>query len=326
MTAPPANLITTFPEVVVKDVKISLRSRFFTKFLKWTLKPMMAWFVKGDKKSRLGKAHIFIARSQCKNTAGLTQHFRIVNGVPGPTVGDFLDTSGRVILWLHGGGFIIPASNPAHLRMLALLCKGLGASGFLPDYRLGPYNQFPHSLDDCERAYMGLLEAGYDPRKIMVGGDSAGGNLTLGMLQRIRKAGAPMPACAALVSPVTEMGRIHMPQSRSYAPHRDPLIPIGSMGNLDDLYTHDWDASDPELSPIYADYSGMPPMHYVVGDTEVLRDDSVFCAQRAQDAGVPVQLDVWPVLPHAFPLFAALFPEARIARDDMMGFARQHLA
>lgn len=326
MSQPSANLITTLPEISLKPVNISLRSRVFTKLLKWTLKPIMSWFVKGDKKHRLGKAHVFIARSQCRDTAGLAQHYRIVNGVPGPTLGEFLNTDSRVILWLHGGGFIIPASNPAHLRMLALLSKSLNANGFLPDYRLGPYNQFPHSLDDCERAYMGLLEAGYDPTRIMIGGDSAGGNLALGMLQRIRKTGAPMPGCATLVSPVTEMGRIHSPPSRAYAPHRDPMIPIGSLGNLDDLYTRDWDASDPELSPIYGDYHGMPPMHYIVGDTEVLRDDAVFCAQRAKDAGVATQLDVWPVLPHAFPLFSALFPEAKIARQDMVNFAEQHLS
>ena len=325
MNKPSSNLITTLPDIQVKDVKISLRSRVFTKLLKWTLKPIMGWFVKGDKKRRLGKAHTFIASQPCKNTSGLAQHFRIVNTVPGPTVGEFLNTDGRVVLWLHGGGFIIPASNPAHLGMLAHLSKMLNASGYLPDYRLGPYNQLPHSLDDCERAYLGLLEAGYDAGKIMIGGDSAGGNLALGLLQRLRKTDAPMPAVATLLSPVTEMGRIHLPPSRSYAPRRDPLLPIGSMGNLDDLYTRDWDASDPELSPLYGEYEGLPPMHFIAGDTEVLRDDSVLCAQRAKDAGVDVQLDVWPVLPHAFPLFSALFPEAKAAKKDIVGFAERHL-
>lgn len=319
------NLITTLPAIHVKDVRISLRSRFFTKLLKWTLKPIMKWFVKGSKK-RISKAHVFIASTPYKNKLGLEQHYRIVNGVPGPTVGDFLNTEGRVVLWLHGGAFVIPASEPAHLKLLASLSKDLGASGFLPDYRIAPYNQFPHSLDDCERAYLGLLEAGYDASKILLGGDSAGGNLALGALQRIRKAGAPLPGCVTLLSPVAEMGRIHVPPSRSRAARRDPMLPIECLGGLDDIYTRDWDASDPELSPMYADYSGMPPLHFIVGDTEVLRDDSVFCAQRARDAGVHTQLDVWPVLPHAFPLFTALFPETRIAHQDMIQFADQHLA
>lgn len=319
------NLVTTFPKVVIKDVKISLRSRIFTRLLKWTLKPMMKWFVKGSK-ARLTKGHVFIAKSQCRNTAGLAQHYRIVNRVPGPTVGEFESTAGRVILWLHGGGFIIPASNPAHLRFLALLSKALNASGFLPDYRIGPFNPFPHSLNDCERAYLGLLEMGYNADRIMLGGDSAGGNLALGLLQRIRKTGAPLPACVTLLSPVTEMGRIHAPPSRARAPRRDPLIPIGSMGRLDEFYTRDWDTSDPELSPLYGDYTGMPPLHFITGETEVLRDDSVLCAQRARDAGVTTQLDVWPVLPHVFPLFEALFPETAIARRDIVAFAQRHLA
>lgn len=324
MPTPSPNLITTMPQVVVKDVKISLRSRIFTRLLKWTLKPMMKWFVKGSK-ARITKGHIFIAKPPLKDSAGLAQHFRIVNNVPGPTVGEFENNAGRVILWLHGGGFIIPASNPAHLRLLALLSVALDASGFLPDYRLAPHNQFPHSLDDCERAYLGLLQAGFDPRRIMLGGDSAGGNLALGLLQRLRRTGAPMPALATLLSPVTEMGRVHMPISRSFAPRRDPMIPIGGMGALDDFYTRDWDASDPELSPIYGEYSGLPPMHFIVGETEVLRDDSILCAQRAKDAGVPTQMDVWPVLPHAFPLFEALFPETAIARQDIVNFAQKYL-
>lgn len=325
MSQPSANLVTTLPDIQLKKVKISLRSHLFSKLLKWTLKPMMTWVMKGPRK-RIGKVHVFIASQPLRNTEKLPQHFRIVNSVPGPTLGNFLNSDGRVILWLHGGGFLIPASNPAHLRMLALLCKGLNANGFLPDYRIAPYNQFPHSLDDCERAYLGLLEAGYEPARIMLGGDSAGGNLALGTLQRLRKTGSPMPACVSLLSPVTEMGRMHLPPSRSRAPRRDAIIPIGGLGHLDDWYTRDWDASDPELSPLYGEYSGLPPMHFIAGDTEVLRDDSVLCAQRAMDAGVETQLDIWPVLPHAFPLFSALFPEARIARQEMIDFADRHLA
>jgi len=321
-------VVTTLPAPPLKDIKISFRSRFFTKFLKCVLKPIIARFA-AKPRHKIAKTHLFLAKRPCKNTAGLPQHYRNINGVPGPTVGEFPEederVNTRVILWYHGGGFLIPASEETHLRMLALLCKASNAVGFLPDYRLAPFNQFPAALDDAERAYLGLLEAGFKAENIWVGGDSAGGNLTLGMLQRARKAGAAMPAVATLLSPVAEMGRIHSPPSRARGQRRDPLIPIGSMGLMDDLYAQDWDASDPELSPIHADYTGMPPMHYIAGETEVLLDDTLFCWQRAKDAGVQTQCDVWPVLPHAFPLFEPLFPETRIVRQDMVQFAEQHL-
>ena len=320
-------LMTVKPDVPLRDVRISLRSRIFTKMLKWVLKPLIARFASGSR-VKIAKTHLFIAQRPLteKRSLGLKKHDRIINRVYGPTLGDFDNTNQRAILWFHGGGFLIPASEETHLRLVAHLCKGTEAVGFLPDYRLAPFNAFPAALDDCERAYLGLLELGFDPQKIWIGGDSAGGNLCLGTLQRLKKHGTPMPGVATLLSPVAEMGRIHAPRSRSWAPKRDPLIPIGSMGLMDDMYGQDWDASDPELSPMYGDYRGLPPMHFIAGETEVLLDESIFCAQRARDAGVESRIDVWPVLPHAFPLFEPLFRETAIVRQDMLDFATKYLA
>ncbi len=92
-----------------------------------------------------------------------------------------------------------------------------------------------------------------------------------------------------------------------------------------ELYDGDWDTADPELSPLLADFRGFPPLYFLVSDNEVLLDDSVLMARRAREAGVRTRLDVWPVLPHAFPLFERLMPEARQARVDMVAFAREHL-
>lgn len=322
-------LMTVLPQYTLKDIDISFRSKVFTKLLRWFLRPMLGWFIKGGK-SRMASGHVMLASRPCKDTCGLPQHFRYINSVPGPTVGDFGEsapdrTNKKVILWLHGGGFLIPASDETHLRMLALLCKEMDAVGFLPDYRIAPFNQFPHSLDDCERAYMGLLELGFKPENIWLGGDSAGGNLALTTLLRIRKAGAAMPACVTLLSPVTEMARIHYPPSRARLAGKDPILPIKSLGLVDDLYAQDWDASDPMLSPIVADYQGLPPMHFMCGEGEVLRDDTLLAAQRAKDAGVETMLDVWPILPHAFPLFEPLYPETAVARQDMTQFAKRFL-
>src|SRR3546814_18754014 len=93
--------------------------------------------------------------------------------------------------------------------MVAKLCRELEADAFIPYYRLAPFNRFPAPLDDCENAYRALLDRGYQASQIIIGGDSAGGNLALGVLQRIRKGQLPMPAFAVMVSPATALGRVH---------------------------------------------------------------------------------------------------------------------
>lgn len=308
-----------------KKVPISLRSRIWVWVFRLFLRPMLRRMIRGPSES-IARLQVRLAGMSCDDSAGLEQGYRIVNGVPGLSVGDFDDRSRPVLLWLHGGAFFLPAVPSVHLRLLALLCKELGAVGFLPDYRLAPFNRFPAALDDCERAYAGLVKMGFAAGRIAIAGDSAGGNLTLGVLQRIRKSGLAMPACALPVSPVTEMGRVHGPPSRHQRARRDAILPISTLHRVDELYAGDWDASDPELSPLYADYRGFPPLFFICGDAEVLRDDSILATQQALAAGVDARCDVWPMLPHAFPLFEKLFPETVEARADMLVFLNRHLA
>lgn len=307
-----------------KTTPISLKTRLWVWVFRVFLKPWLARIIRASHHKIAGQ-QLFLARRSVRQTYGLAQDYRIVDRVPGPWLGAWGAPSGkRVVLWLHGGAFIIPASNDAHAPTLARLCRDLDAVGFLPDYRLAPFNRYPAALDDCERAYTGLLTLGYAAENIVLAGDSAGGNLALGTLQRIRKAKLAMPACALLISPVTDMGRAHGPPSRGRNARRDPVIPIQAMYKVDDLYAGDWDASDPELSPLYADYRGFPPLYFLVGESEVLLDDSLLAARQAEEAGVTVQVDVWPVLPHAFPLFP-MFVENREVHQDMLRFAKQHL-
>src|SRR3546814_1180361 len=110
-----------------------------------------------------------------------------------------------------------------------------------------------------------------------------------------------MPACAMPVSPATELGRIHAPPSRTLRMKTDPILPIVELQRVDELYAGGHDASDPELSPLYADCRGFPPMYLLASDSEVLLDDTVLFARRAKAAGVDVRFEIWPVLPHAFP-------------------------
>jgi monoterpene epsilon-lactone hydrolase len=310
--------------MTIKPVQIGLRSRVLLFLLiRCMLKPLI-WMFAGASVERILKVQARIAGRLPQRSQGLAVDYRIINGVPGPVVGEFDNPDKLAVLYLHGGGFLVPAAPDAQLSFLAALCRRLDATGFLPDYRLAPLHKYPAALDDCERAYRGLLAAGFNAERIALAGESAGGNLVLGLLQRIRKGGLPMPACAVPISAVTEMARGFAPPSRIYNAGRDPMFPAKPLVGLLQTYVGNADGADPELSPLYADYAGFPPLYFLVGETEMLLDDSVLAARQAQAAGVATRLDIWPVLPHAFPLFTALFHEARQSHDDIAGFIREH--
>ena len=310
--------------VVRKAVTISRRSRFTTWLLKTFLRPWLARLIRGSDE-KIARIQLQMSRMRCPKTYGQPLEYTVVGALPGHVVGDLRDTTKPVILWLHGGAFILPASPMAHLEMACWFAAKLDAHVFLPDYRLAPRNRFPAALDDCERAYRMLLDLGFPASRIAIGGDSAGGNLTLGVLQRIRKHGWPMPACALPVSPATELGRIHAPDSRPRRMKQDPILPIAALQRVDEMYAGDHDASDPELSPLYADCRGFPPIFVLASDNEVLLDDSVLFARRAKAHGVDVRCEIWPMLPHAFPLFGSLYPEVRLARQDMLTYLQAQL-
>ncbi|HUP91542.1 MAG TPA: alpha/beta hydrolase [Solimonas sp.] len=308
-------------DILLKPVKIGLRTRFVIWIMRRLLRPWLAWMVHGSYQ-RVARVQIALARRVCKDTSGLPLDYLVLGRVPGHFLGHVTDTGKTAILYIHGGAFLMPAVPEVHVHMLGRMCRDLDAVGFMVDYRLAPYNKFPAALDDCQRAYEALLDLGYQPERIVVAGESAGGNLALGLLQRIRRHGLPMPACVVPISPVTELGRIHAPPSRAMKMHSDPLLPIVALQRVDEMYAGDWDASDPELSPLYADCRGFPPMFLLASDAEVLLDDTVLFARRARAAGVDVRFEVWPIVPHAFPLFSQWMPEVRQARDDIVAFIR----
>jgi acetyl esterase/lipase len=310
--------------ITYKDVEISGRSRFWVVLMRLFMKPVVRLFALVSVQ-RIVRQHVRLA-GQPQQSGGLPCDYRIVDRVPGPVLGDFDNHQGTVLLYLHGGAFFIPAVPSLHLPWMAQLCHGLGAAGFMPDYRLAPLHKYPAALDDCERAYRGLLDLGFAAHRIVLAGESAGGNLVLGLLQRIRRAGLPMPACAVPISPVTEMARAHAPPARVANIRRDAMLPLHVFSRMLQLYADGMDGSDPELSPLYADYRGLPPLYFMVGESEILLDDSLLAARRAEAAGVEVRVDVWPVLPHAFPLFKSMFPEeVRQAREDILAFMHEQL-
>jgi epsilon-lactone hydrolase len=224
---------------------------------------------------------------------------------------------GRTIFYLHGGSFAFRFPN-AHAAFAARLCRRLGARALIPDYRLAPEHPFPAAPDDCLAAYRGLLAGGCDARNAVFLGDSAGGNLALVTLHRTLRAHGPLPACAVLLSPAVDCTL----ESRSIVDNedQDPMLSLPDLMVLrrrylpsPELYSH------PDASPLFADFSGFPPLFLQAGSTEILRDEAVRTAQRAHEAGVDVELELWPKTPHAFQM-ASFLPEAAQAMDRIVRF------
>lgn len=208
----------------------------------------------------------------------------------------------RVILYLHGGAFV------------ARLARAAQAAALMPHYRLAPENPFPASPDDAMAAYRWLLASGYAGREIVVAGDSAGGNLALGLLQRIVHEGLPVPSCAVALSPLTDA--TFSGESVRRNDGLDPMFTARGFETLSRFVAPD-DAirTWPLASPLFGDMAGLPPLLLQVGSSELLLDDSVRFAQRHPGA----KLQVWHDMPHVFPLFDFL-PESKAALGQIVQF------
>ena len=225
----------------------------------------------------------------------------------------------RVILYLHGGSFVFRFPN-AHAVLAARLCRRLGARALIPDYRLAPENPFPAGPEDCHSAYRGLLEQGIPAENIVLAGDSAGGNLALVTLHRARTAGEPMPRCAVLLSPALDC-TLGSPSMAIYD-GQDPMIQLSALLVLRQFYVpspHQY--THPEVSPLFAEFAGFPPLFLQAGSTEMMRDEAIRAADRAHAAGVDVELELWPGVPHVFQI-AEFLPEAALAIKHIVRFVR----
>jgi epsilon-lactone hydrolase len=263
--------------------------------------------------------------------AGLDVRFGIVDPVArrapvaiGSVPGEWIDVPEsrpeRVLLYLHGGAFIFRFPN-SHASLAARLCRRLGTRTLMVDYRLAPEHPYPAAPDDCHAAYRWLLAQGCDPRGIVIAGDSAGGNLTLATLHRIKAAGEPLPSCAVLMSPFVDFtlsGKSLIANEK-----RDPMFTLAGMVALRELYAPPERFLDPPLSPLFADFAGLPPLLLQAGSTEMLLDESTRIAARAHADGVAVEFEIWDRLPHVFQVFQDL-PQAGLAADSIARFVRKH--
>jgi len=227
--------------------------------------------------------------------------------------------SDQVLLYIHGGGFVF-GQTPLHLQMGSYLAKKKGFRILMVDYRTAPDHPFPAALDDCVTAYLWLTKQGFSAQNMVIAGDSAGGNLTLSTLLKLRKDGHPLPSAAICLSPVTDL----TPEAHRREGFQDILLPPKAIKFYAQAYLGNNDPHNPLISPVLGDLRGLPPMLIFTGDEEILREDAIHFAQLAETAGVDVRLEIYPRMWHVWQLFLSL-PEATQSLDDMAEFCKDHL-
>jgi epsilon-lactone hydrolase len=246
-----------------------------------------------------------------------------IGGVDGIEVTIEGTATENVILYFHGGVYVIGTAT-ASVPLVSELVRRTGAKVITLDYRLAPEHPYPAAIDDARAAYERLLAQGIDPGQIAFAGESAGGGLAVATLLALREAGTVLPSCGFLMSPYVDLTLSGETLAQREAV--DPILtPNGLRARVPD-YVGGADASDPHISPIFGDLSGLPPLLIQVGSHEVLLSDALRLAARAALSDVEVTLEVTPGVPHVFQGFAGLLDEAGAALDRASDFLKCQLA
>jgi monoterpene epsilon-lactone hydrolase len=204
------------------------------------------------------------------------------------------------LLYLHGGGFVI-GSLDSHRHLVCEAGRAARAFTLALDYRLAPEHPFPAAVEDAVAGYRFLLSRGYQPRRMAIAGDSAGGGLVVSAMIAIRHAGLPQPACGWCVSPWVDLEALGETMSTRAA--ADPMVQKAGILDMARLYLNGADPRSPLAAPIYADLTGLAPLMIQVGAAETLLDDAVRLAKLAGAADVRVDLQIWPEMVHVWHLF-----------------------
>ena|SRR5947209_3326919 len=245
----------------------------------------------------------------------------VIEGLPAAWITQSPVSTEQVILYLHGGAYVL-GSLSMYCPTLATYAKATGARLLMIEYRLAPEHPFPAAVDDARIAYHWLLKQGIRPEQIVVMGDSAGGGLTVALLLALRDEQTPLPAAAVCLSPWFDLACTG--ESMRTRARADVILTPQMLKKAADAYLGTTDPRTPLASPLYADLHGLPPMLLQVGTEDILLDDARRLAWRAREAGVSVELEVWPNMIHVWQAFGRRLPEARQARTHITRFTRIH--
>ncbi len=248
---------------------------------------------------------------------GVTCNDVDMGGVPSMVVVPDEITEDRVLLYIHGGGYV-GGSARGYLGVAGHFANLLGAKVYLPDYRLAPEHPFPAPIDDTLQAYRWLLDQGNDPKSIVFSGDSAGGAMVVSVMVKARNAGLPLPAGGAALSPWA-----NLEHTGASIDNRDGLDPQASRLGLTLLaktFLNGALPTDPDASPVFADVRELPPILVQIGENEVMLSDAMRLATHLGENRVRVSLEVWPGMFHVWHMFAAILPEGMQALKNAAVF------
>lgn len=232
----------------------------------------------------------------------------------------------KVILQLHGGGYV-QGNHNRHRDWAIARSEAIGnADVYMLNYRFYPEGKYPAALEDAAAAYQELLRLGVSAGNIIVMGDSAGGNLALALTLYLRDQKIAQPGSLILYSPWGDAGQLP-----SRAIYREKDVILGErntamypvvMNNV--YYFEDSNLRAPYISPVYADFTDLPPMLIIAGAQELFVDDCCLLAQRGKEAGVEVELHLYPGMSHDWPLIFPELPESKDTYAVLAKFIRTH--
>ncbi|MHA6797284.1 alpha/beta hydrolase (plasmid) [Pseudonocardia bannensis] len=229
----------------------------------------------------------------------------------------------RVLLYLHGGGFVTNSMH-SHRKLAAHVAKAAGVRALVLDYRLAPEHPFPAQLEDAVAAYRWLLAQGLRAEHIATAGDSAGGNLATSVVLKLREEGEPLPAAIVGFSPWYDLECLGKTLDTNAA--TDVLVQRAELEMLVPMFLgENGSPSDPLANPLRADPTGLPPMFLTAGDHETLQDDAERFAEQATAAGVDVTVEIAPGMQHIYPLMAGRAPEADAVIAGVAAWVRPKL-
>jgi acetyl esterase/lipase len=224
------------------------------------------------------------------------------------------------ILYLHGGAYAV-GSVKVHREFLARLAIACQMKVLAIDYRLAPEHPFPAALQDALAAYQCLISQGYDPSSIVIAGDSAGGGLAIAMLISLRYDGLPLPACAVCLSPWLNLSHTGEKSNNN----KDPFLNPALLSLYARYYVGAGDATNPLVSPSFADIRGLPPLLIQVGTNEILLEEIQQFCEKARQAKVEVSLDCWQGMFHVFQIIPIL-PETKRSLEKIATFIRTKIS
>ena len=225
--------------------------------------------------------------------------------------------SNQVMLYFHGGGFAV-GSLVSHRRLVSRIARASGIKAICIHYRRAPEHPFPAAQEDIIKIYRHCLDQGIKPSNIVFCGDSAGGNLVLTSLLRLKEQGLPLPAGASCISPWCDL--MNQADTIQQNANRDFLLSASILRQFADCYAPEDQRKNPLVSPVYGNLTDLPPLLLQVGSSEILLGDAITFTERAQTAGVDVQLEIWDQMQHVWHYSALVLQDGRRAVQHIAAF------